>query len=150
MKKILLFLACLLPWFLSAIFVTDTSFYQSINLPSFAPKPIVFSIVWPILYFLIALNSYTIIKEYGIKYNKDYIHNLFVHYIFNQLYPFLFFKFHSLFGSFVDVTAVLISSLFLYYEAKSLNSKSSKLLLPYLFWNVFALILSVTIFFINL
>lgn len=149
MKKILLFLACLLPWFLGALFV-DTSFYHEINLPSFAPKPIVFGIVWPILYILIASSIYRIIKEYGLKQNKEYNHILLTNYIFNQLYPFLFFKVNSLFLSFVDTTALLLSTLFLYYETKSLDTKGSKLLLPYLFWNIFALILSITIYFINL
>lgn len=149
MKKILLFLVCLLPWFLGSLFV-DTSFYREINLPSFAPKPIVFGIVWPILYILIAISIYRIIKEYGIKQNKEYNHILIANYILNQLYPLLFFKVQSLFLSFVDTTALLLSTLFLYYEAKSLDSKGSKLLLPYLFWNIFALILSITIYFINL
>ncbi len=150
MKKILLFLGCLIPWFLGALFAMDTSFYRTINLPSFAPKPIVFGIVWPILYILIALSIYRIIKEYGLKQNKEYSHILLANYIFNQLYPFLFFKLRSLFLSFVDTTALLLSTLFLYYETKSLDSKGSKMLLPYLFWNVFALILSITIYFINL
>lgn len=150
MKKIVLFLGLLLPWFFSSLLVQDASFYQAIDLPSFAPKPIVFGIVWPILYLFIAISSYHIIKEYGIKNNKEYIHILFINYILNQLFPVLFFVFHSLFFSFVNTVALFISTLFLYYESKSMDKKSAYLLLPYLFWNLFALILSLTIYFINL
>lgn len=149
MKKIALFIGLLLPWFIGAIFAIDTSFYKEIILPSFAPAPIIFGIVWPILYILIAFSSYLIFKEYGKK-EKEYNHILLINYVLNQLYPLLFFKFHSLFFSFVDTVALFLSTLFLYYESKSLNKTSSSLLLPYLAWSFFALILSVTIYFMNL
>lgn len=149
MKKIALFIGLLLPWFLGGIFAIDTSFYQEINLPSFAPSPIVFGIVWPTLYILIACSSYLIFKEYGKK-EKEYNRILLINYILNQLYPLLFFTLHSLFLSFVDTVALFLSTLFLYYESKSLRKTSSRLLLPYLAWNFFTLILSVTIYFMNL
>lgn len=150
MKKILQFFIILLPWFFSTIFISDYSFYQMINLPSFAPTSIVFAIVWTILYVLIAISIYKIYQIYGYKQNKEYNHILLFNYISNQLFSILFFGFHFLFLSFVDTVVVTISSLFLYYEAKSLDEKSSKLLLPYLFWNLFALILMFTIYFMNL
>lgn len=149
MKKIALFIGLLLPWFIGTIFAMDTSFYKEISLPSFAPAPIVFGIVWPILYILIASSSYLIIKEYGMK-EKEYNHILFINYLLNQFYPLLFFKIHSLFFSFVDTVALFLSTLFLYYESKSLNKISSKLLLPYLAWTFFAMVLSITIYFMNL
>lgn len=149
MKKTALFIGLLFPWFISSLFALDTSFYNEINLPRFAPTPIIFGVVWPILYILIAFSSFIILKEYGKK-EKEYNHILFCNYLFNQLYPLLFFQFHSLFFSFVDTVALLLSTLFLYYESKSLNETSSKLLLPYLFWNMFAMILSITIYFMNL
>lgn len=150
MKKLLLFLAVLLPWFLGGIFSMDSSFYQTLNLPSFAPKPIVFAVVWPILYLLIAISVYLIIREYGLKNNKEYRNTLFINYLLNQLYPIAFFQIQSLFLSFLVTVLLTISTLFLYYETKSLNETSSKLLLPYLFWNLFALILSASIYFMNL
>lgn len=150
MKKIILFLAFLFPWFFSIIFTSNTSFYQTLNLPSFAPKPIIFAIVWPILYVLIAMSIYKIIQEYGFQQNKEYQKILIGNYILNQLYPLLFFQLHSLFLSFVDTVALTISTLFLYYETKSLDEKGAKLLLPYLFWNTFAMILSLVIYFTNL
>lgn len=149
MKKILLFLGLFLPWFLGSLFAIDSSFYKEINLPSFAPASSVFMIVWPILFFLIALSSYHIIKEYGFK-EKEYNHTLIINYLLNQLYPFLFFKVQSLFLSFIDTVALFLSTLFLYYETKSLNKKSAYYLLPYLIWNIFALILSTSIYFMNL
>lgn len=133
-------LICLLPWFLSSlIFRTDTSFYDSIKKPFFAPPGIVFPIVWTILYILIAIGLYT-------NKNKsiDYYKSLIINYFSNQIFTFLFFIVKSPFIAFVDTVIVLISSLFLYNETKS------KWFIPYIIWNVFATILSLSVYLLNI
>ena len=141
MKKILKFILLLLPWFISAIiFKVDTTYYKSLNLPFFAPPPIVFAIVWPILYILITIS---IIKTD----NKDlnYYKSLIINYFSNQIYTFFFFTIKSPFIALIDTIIVLISSLFLY-----LNSNKSKYLIPYIIWNIFATILSISIYLMNI
>ena len=124
-KNVVRFLMYLLPWFISSIiFRVDTSFYDSINKPFFAPPGIVFPIVWTILYILIAIGLYN---------NKN-----------NQIYTFLFFVIKSPFIAFIDTLVVLISSLFLYNETKS------KWFIPYIIWNVFATILSLSVYLLNI
>lgn len=151
MKKIITYILILIPWFISGIlFRSDGTFYQSLNLPSFAPPPIIFGIIWPILYILISYSIYLIINEFKLKDQKDYLIYLIINYISNQLFTFFFFTIENLFLGFVDAIIVLLSSLFLYYETKSLNKKSSKFLIPYIVWNIFATILSMTIYFMNL
>lgn len=151
MKKIITYILILIPWFISGIlFRSNSTFYKSLNLPSFAPPPIVFGIVWPILYILISYSIYLIINEFKIKDQKDYRIYLIINYVSNQLFTFFFFTLENLFLGFVDSVIVLLSSLFLYYETKSLNEKSSKFLIPYIIWNIFATILSMTIYFMNL
>ena len=141
MKKILKFVLLLAPWFLSSIiFKVDSTFYKSLNLPFFAPPPYIFAIIWPILYILITLS---IMKQK----NKDlnYYKSLIINYFSNQIYTFLFFTVKSPFIAFIDTLIVFISSLFLY-----LNSNRSKLLIPYIIWNTFATILSLTIYVMNI
>ena len=151
MKKIFKFLIILIPWFLGGvIFKSDTVFYRLLNKPSFAPQPIVFAIVWPILYILIAFSIYIIYKNYNFKNLKSYNKALLINYISNQFFSFFFFTIKSPFLALIDTFIILISSLFLYYESKELNKLSSKLLIPYIIWNVFATILITSIFFLNL
>ena len=151
MKKILKFILVLIPWFLGGlIFRSDTIFYNSLNKPFFAPKPIVFPIVWTILYFLIAISIYLIFKNNKLKDIPDYNKALLINYFSNQVFSFLFFTLKSPFLALIDTFIVFISSLFLYYESKELNKTSSKLLIPYILWNLFALILITTIFFMNI
>lgn len=140
MKNFLKFLLYFLPWFLSSIlFKIDTHFYETLKKPFFAPSPIVFAIVWPILYFLIAYSLYK-------NNNKTltYYKSLIINYFSNQIYTFLFFIIKSPFIAFIDTVIVFISSLFLYNEIKK------KSLIPYIIWNLFALILSLSIYLINI
>ena len=151
MKKILKFILILLPWFVGGIlFRSDTIFYNSLNKPFFAPKPIVFPIVWTILYFLIAISIYLIFKNNKLKDIPDYNKALLINYFSNQVFSFLFFTLKSPFLALIDTFIVFISSLFLYYESKELTKTSSKLLIPYIIWNLFALVLITTIFFMNI
>ena len=139
-KKVVRFLIYLLPWFISSIiFRSDTSFYDSIKKPFFAPPGIVFPIVWTILYILIAIGLYNN-KNKSIEYYKSLI----INYFSNQIFTFLFFTIKSPFIAFIDTLVVLISSLFLYNETKS------KWFIPDIIWNIFATILSLSVYLLNI
>ena len=145
-KKFLVYLLFLLPWFISnLIFKVDTAYYQSLDRPWFAPPPIIFGIVWPILYALIA---YSVYKTWSNS-NSNYKIYLVINYIANQLYTLFFFVLKNNFLSLVDTIIILISSLYLYLETKNLNKDKAKYLIPYIIWNIFALILVFTIFITN-
>lgn len=145
-KKFVYYLVFLLPWFLSGIlFHGDASYYYSLDLPNFAPNPIVFAIIWPILYLLIAYSVSHVYKESTTNY-KIY---LVINYLSNQLFTFCFFTLKDNFLALVDVIIVLISSMYLYVETKILRKNDSLYLIPYMIWNFLALILMFTIFVIN-
>ena len=150
-KKILKYILFLLPWFLSSILSSSKyNYYNSLNLPFFALPKWAFPIIWTLLYILISISISIIYSMYQPKYIKDYNKSLISHYIFNELFTYVLFVFKNLFFSFIIALSNLITSLFLYYETKSLDESSSKFLLPYVYFNVFATILSLTIYFINL
>ena len=142
LKKIGIFLLYLLPWFISAIlFRSDSSYYNNLNLPFIAPPPFLFGIIWPILYLLI---SYSIFKVYNNS-NSDYKKTLLINYISNQLFSFFFFTIKNNPLSLIDTIIVLISSIYLYKKTKLIDEKYSKYLIPYIIWNIYALILILTI-----
>ncbi len=149
-KKIFLYLLLLLPWFISSIFAFDTSYYQEIVLPFFAPNKIIFPIVWTIIYLMIAFSEWIIVNEYSIKnISKSYKIRLIINYLFNQSFPLFFFTLKSPFLGFVSSIGTFISSLYLYEESTNLNKKSSKYLNLYILWNLFATVLSLAIFILN-
>lgn len=151
MKKLLLFICILLPWFISGWIVKiDPSFYINLNLPKFAPPTIFFTVAWTILYILIAISIYLVYTKVYHQYIKSYTKTLIINYIFNQLYIFLFFSLKSIFLGFVDIVIIFITSLSLYYETKEINQKASYFLIAYCLFSLFALILNLSIYFLNL
>ncbi len=145
-KKLLKILLFTLPWFVSSLlFKVDTNYYLNLNLPIFAPPPILFAIIWPILYLLITYSIYHTYPESTSNY-KIY---LLINYLSNQLYTFCFFTLKDNFLALTDTIIVLISSLYLYQETKILKPKYKFYLIPYIIWNLFALILSFSIFIMN-
>ncbi len=147
-KKIIRFLICLLPWFISSlIFKVDTQYYKSLNLPFFAPPSIIFPIIWTILYILISISIYII--SYKDNISSNYKIFLGINYLSNQLYTLCFFIIKNNFLAFCDALIVFLSSLYLYLETKKYDENASKMIIPYILWNLFATILSFSIFIIN-
>ena len=146
MKKILKFILFLAPWFLSTLFMSNVGFYKTLNLPFFAPKPLIFAIVWPILYILIAISIYRISN---IGFTNNYKKFLILNYVFNQSFTIFFFNLKSITLGFVVSILSLLTAYFLYDETKKIDKKSSYFLIPYLIWLIFASILSTTILFMN-
>ena len=145
-KKILAILPYLLPWFISTIiFKMDTNFYNNLNLPVIAPPPITFAIVWPILYLLISISIYKIIPKSDNKYKISLITN----YLSNQLFTLFFFTFKNTFLALIDTIIVLISSIYLYIQTKKTDETASKYIIPYIIWNIYALLLIGSIYFMN-
>lgn len=149
-KKIFIYIICLIPWFLTSFIPVDYSFYNSLILPFFTPPPIFYGIAWTIVYIFIAYSIYKVVTIY--KWNnipKSYKRVLLINYLFNQSFMVVFFLLKNTFLGFISCLGTFISCLFLYEETNSLDEKSTKYLNPYVLLSLFATILSVTIYIIN-
>ena len=146
MKKILKFLGIFIPWFLGGIiFKNDQLFYKTLEKPFFAPPGWLFAIIWPILYILISLSIYKTNNK-----TKNYLKALIINYFSNQIFNFFFFIIKSPFLALIDTIIVLISSMYLYLETKKENQKAALFLIPYIIWNVFATILIISVYLMNI
>ena len=151
LKKIILFIIFLLPWFLSALFPVDYKYYDTLNLPFFAPPNIFYSIAWTLIYILTALTVTMIATNYKWKdIPSSYKITLLINYLFNQSYILVAFGFKNNFLGFISCLGTFLSCLFLVVETKSLKEKSTKLLIPYVLLSLFATILSFTIYIMNI
>lgn len=146
-KKIICFIFLLLPWFASGIlFPFDSGFYNSLSLPKITPPKIIFIIIWPILFTLITITIYRILKKDNL--NNDYLYILIMNFIGAQTYNLFFFHMNNLFLSLISTVVTLVTSIFLTYETKKLD-ESWPLLIPYNIWSVYAFILITTIYLTN-
>ena len=151
LRKFLIFILCLLPWFLASLVPVDYGYYKEIDLPWFAPPTIFYGIAWTIVYIFLAYSIFCIINSYRLKEIPfAYKISLLVNYIFNQSYTVVFFGLKSNFLGFVSCLGTLISCLFLMRETYELKENSKKFFIPYILLSTFAVILSFTIYIINL
>lgn len=151
LKKTILFVLCLLPWFLNNIIPVDYGYYDKIIKPSFAPPQLFYPIAWTIIYILIAITIYNIIVSQKLKdIPKSYKITLLINYLFNQSYTIVFFGLKNNFLGFTSCLGTLLSTLFLYEDTTLLNNKISKLLYPYIALSIFATILSLSIYLLNI
>ena len=150
-KKVLFFIIVLAIFMIPGfIFGRNTDFYKEINKPVFAPKGIVFSIVWVFLY---TIQSYYITHIfYNYKYNNEgnkLFILLIINGVINILYMPIFFWLESLFGGFVISLLLFISTILIVIKSKQIMVKEWYLEIPYLLWTAFALILSISIYLMN-
>lgn len=151
LKKIIIFILLLLPWFLSAIFPVDYKYYETLNLPFFAPPNAFYGIAWTTVYILTTLSIISILNSYKFKdIPLSYKITLLINYLFNQSYILVGFGLKNNFLGFVSCLGTFISCLFLVVENKELKEKSTKYLIPYVLLSLFATILSFTIFVMNI
>ena len=125
--------------------------YGNLVKPVFAPPPIVFPIVWTILYLLMGIASY---KVYILKYeNIDVSSALFVYAIqllLNFLWTFIFFGFRLYGLAFIELVFLIIFvilTIIRFY--KKAGKKEALLLLPYLIWLIYAGVLNFFIWMLN-
>ena len=150
-KYLSLFLIVLITFIASAIGGVVTSifkepWYSQIIQPSFSPPSWVFGPVWTTLYILMSIAIWlNWIKISDVKTIKIY----FIHIFFNSIWSVIFFGFHQIFLAFLNLLIILFFIIWLmkiYYK----NTKLSFLLmLPYLLWSTYALLLNISIFYLN-
>lgn len=146
-KKIICFLMLLIPWFVSSVlFPFDPGFYNSLYLPKITPPKFVFVIIWPILFILITITLYRILKKDSL--NNDYLYILIMNFIGVETYSLFFFYMNNLFLSLVSTVVTLVTSIFLTIETRKLDN-SWGLLIPYNIWCLYAFILITSIYLTN-
>ncbi len=149
-KSILKILLILLFWFLGGlIFRYQAEYYNLLSIPKWALSPKLISLSWLIIYIFISISIYKISEKINIIKTNDYIYVLLTNYLANQLFPFVFFNLKSPFLGFIMTAIVYISSIFLFIETKKIDKKSSYFLIPYIIYNTYALLLSISVYIMN-
>ncbi|MFA5310671.1 MAG: TspO/MBR family protein [Candidatus Paceibacterota bacterium] len=120
--------------------------YSQIYKPDFFPPSWIFAPVWTILYILMGIAAYLVWKKGEAKKQLSLFS---VQLILNLLWTPIFFGLHQYFWAFVEILILLVMIIL---TIKSFNEKSKTatyLMLPYLFWVIFATFLNYVIFMNN-
>ena len=150
-KKIFIYLLVLLPWFVTSFLPLDYDYLNTIHKPFFTPPNYFYAISWTIIYLLVAYTVYSIVISYKWKeIPKSYKITLLANYLFNQSFVVVFFLLKNNFLGFLSCVLTLVSTLFLYEETSLLHSKKKYFLIPYILLSIFAVILSLSIYLMNI
>lgn len=156
-KKIIQLIVCILiPIAIGAIsgFITRNemgtgTWFESLVKPSFNPPNYVFGPVWTTLYSLMGISLYFIWTS-----NEGYIRRkaIFIfgfQLFFNFWWSILFFKFHMILASVVDIAALWICIIWMIVEFRKIKPVAAYLQVPYLLWVSFATVLDGSIWLLN-
>lgn len=122
--------------------------YSELILPSFAPPGIVFPIVWTILYILMGISSYLIIKSDNFN-KKSALLVYGIQLAINLLWSIWFFISKFYLFSFFWIVLLIVYVAIMIKKFYDISKLSANLQIPYLLWLVFAAILNLTVYFLN-
>lgn len=124
--------------------------YKALTLPSFTPPAWVFSVVWTVIYslvavsWIIALNECPCVAPYGL------ISILFlINLILNIGWSYLFFSCHMIATSVLEAIFLWLSVLILIMVLWPLSLVAALLLIPYAAWGFFAIYLDYQVWKLN-
>ena len=127
---------------------TPDAWYSTLNISVLNPPAWVFPIAWNILYLLLGIALFLIIKN-GFKKSKKALPIFALHMILNGLWSYLFFGLHLIFISALTIVLLIIIALWMRKEFSKINRTAGLLVLPYIAWLCFALYLNITVFVLN-
>ena len=124
--------------------------YLKLKKPIFSPPSFIFSVVWIILYILMAIAVYRVyLKKYTAinisKAIKLYSVQLFL----NFLWPVMFFRLRLYGLSFLELLFLLTFILLTAFEFFKKDKVAAFLIIPYIFWVSFAGVLNYAIWMMN-
>ncbi|MEO0293701.1 MAG: TspO/MBR family protein [candidate division WOR-3 bacterium] len=139
---------CQFAGLIGSLFTTPSipGWYANINKPSFTPPNWVFAPVWTILFLLMGISLYFILRiGLSDKNVRIAIMVFILQLAFNILWSFLFFGLRSPFLAFVEIIFLWIAILMTIILFYSLSKVAGILLIPYILWVSFASVLNFAI-----
>jgi tryptophan-rich sensory protein len=156
LKKTIMFIISiaipLLAGFIGSIATSGSvsSWYQTINKPSFNPPDWVFGPVWTTLFILMGISLYIVwskgLKKKGVKKALGVFG---VQLGLNILWSFLFFGLKSPLYALIEIVILWAAILYTIILFHKISKKAAYLLIPYILWVSFAFVLNLAIFLVN-
>lgn len=122
--------------------------YTSLQQPWFAPPAILFSIVWTVLYILMGISCYLIIESDSTEKNEALL-IYGVQLIVNLFWSIWFFVFQFYLFSFFWILLLIVLVAIMIKKFYDISKVSAYLQVPYFLWLIFASILNLFVYFLN-
>lgn len=136
MKKIIVFLPLILGTIIGQLINSNISQFKNL------PPSSIFPIIWSILYILMGISIYIILKYPN---NKKSTLIFIIQLILNLTWPMIFFTFQAFNLAFAWIIVLIILVSIMIFEFYKLNKLASYIQIPYLVWLLIAAYLNYTI-----
>lgn len=124
--------------------------YGALKLPAFAPPPELFAPVWIVLYLLMGISLYLIVRHgFDTPGVKSAVCYFLLQLGFNVLWSVLFFGLGLHVAALADIIILFIYILITFFKFLKIDKAAALLLLPYLLWVAFASILNLAVVLLN-
>ncbi|MBR2831692.1 MAG: tryptophan-rich sensory protein [Oscillospiraceae bacterium] len=134
---------------LSSLLIRNSfSVYETEALPPLAPPPVVFPIVWAVLYILMGVSSYLIWRT-GDQRRFTALTVYGVQLVMNFIWPLLFFEMREFLFAVIWLGLLFIAVLAMAILFKKLRPAAGILQIPYLLWLAFAFYLNLGVYLLN-
>ncbi len=143
---------CLLIGFAGSYFTSQSipTWYQGLSKPFFSPPNWLFGPVWTILYIMMGLALYLVVKQ-GLKSAnvRSTVFIFMLQLLLNLLWSVLFFGFQSPIAAFIEIVFLWVFILITIIAFRKISKPAGYLLVPYNIWVLFASLLNLSIVFLN-
>lgn len=123
--------------------------YPLLNKPSFTPPNILFGPVWTVLYIIMGISLYLILREPPIAARKKAVIIFGVQLFFNFWWSIIFFQFHLIGWALIDIVLLWICILWMIRQFYRVSDWAANLQWPYLAWVSFATALNASVWYLN-
>ncbi|MBQ8686351.1 MAG: tryptophan-rich sensory protein [Alphaproteobacteria bacterium] len=157
MKKFWLFVLAvfisLIPGIIGVMFTpshSDDLWYNALNNSVLTPDGWVFGVAWTILYTLLGIALFLVMKNEKSRQNKSKAYVLFAAQMgLNALWTYLFFGLNFVGAALLCLVALIVISIWMAIAFKPFSRAAYYLIWPYIAWLLFALYLNGTILLLN-
>ena len=131
-----------------ALFIKISEKYKEIIKPPFSPPGFIFPIIWTILFILMGISIYIVVKSNNER-EKEAKLIYFIQLIINALWTPIFFYLDEYFLALLWILMLLLLVIVMLIIFSKINKKSVYLNIPYLLWLLFASYLTFGVFVLN-
>ena len=126
-----------------------TGWYTALHKPSFNPPNYLFGPVWSLLYLLMGVSLFLILKAKKSPARSKAIVAFTIQIVLNFFWSIIFFRFHAIKFALAEIVLMWVAILWMIVAFYRVNRTASLIQLPYIAWVSFASILNAAIFYLN-
>ena len=126
-----------------------TGWYTTLHKPAFNPPNYLFGPVWSLLYLLMGVSLFLILKAERSPARSKAIAAFTIQLVLNFFWSIIFFRFHAVGMALAEIVLMWVAILWMIVTFYRVNKIASLIQIPYIAWVSFATILNAAIFYLN-